>query len=114
MIERQTIARNGEAERAILVGVCTREMSFEQSKDYLHELAFLAETAGARAVRSFIQNLDKPVNSTYIGSGKLEEVKQAIEEEEASLVVILTTTSPLPKSETWTSTWRSKYSIVPP
>lgn len=74
-------------ERAILVGVCTRQMEFEQAKDYLDELAFLAETAGARAVRSFIQKLDKPVNRTYVGSGKLEEIRLAVEQEEANLVI---------------------------
>ncbi len=87
MIERQTITKNGDIERAILVGVCTREMTFEQSKEYLDELAFLAKTAGAKAVRSIIQKISKPVNSTYIGSGKMEEIKQAIEEDDISLVI---------------------------
>ncbi|MEL6841723.1 MAG: GTPase HflX, partial [Bacteroidota bacterium] len=87
MIERQSISKNGEMERAILVGVCTRDMDFEQAKEYLDELAFLTETAGARAVRSFIQKLDKPVNSTYVGSGKLEEILEAIEMEGANLVI---------------------------
>ncbi|MFK7924582.1 MAG: GTPase HflX [Bacteroidia bacterium] len=87
MIERQTISKEGEMERAILVGVCTRQMEFEQAKDYLDELAFLAETAGARAVRSFIQKLDKPVNATYVGSGKLEEIRLAVEQEDANLVI---------------------------
>lgn len=76
-----------QGERAILVGVCTAQMTFQQAKEYLEELAFLAETAGARAVRSFIQRRDKPVNSTYIGKGKLEEVKEAIESAQANLVI---------------------------
>ena len=87
MIEKQQIAKDGIVERAILVGVCTREMKFEQAKENLDELAFLTETAGGRAVRSFIQNLDKPVNSTYVGSGKLREIKEALEEADASLVI---------------------------
>lgn len=87
MIEKRRISNDGKVERAILVGVCTKDMTFEQSKDYLDELAFLTETAGAKAVRSFIQKLDKPVNSTYIGSGKVEEVVEAIGESEADLVI---------------------------
>lgn len=87
MIEKQRLTKDNETERAILVGVCTRDMSFEQATEYLDELAFLTETAGAKAVRSFIQKLDKPLNSTYIGSGKLEEVKEALEEAEANLVI---------------------------
>lgn len=87
MIEKQKIGTRVGVEKAILVGVCTREMTFEQSRDYLDELAFLAMTAGAKAVRSFIQKLDKPINSTYVGSGKLEEIKEAIEENEADLVI---------------------------
>lgn len=76
-----------QGERAILVSVCSRDMRFEQAKEHLDELAFLTESAGGRPVRSFIQNLDKPVNSTYVGSGKLEEIKAAIEEAEADLVI---------------------------
>lgn len=88
MIEReQILGKHQQTERAILVGVCSENMEFEQAKEYLDELAFLAETAGAKAVRSFIQNLDKPQNATYVGKGKLEEIKQAIEEAEANLVI---------------------------
>lgn len=87
MIEKQKLGTVKREEKAILVGVCSRNMTFEQSKDYLDELAFLAMTAGAKAVRSFIQKMDKPVNSTYVGSGKLEEIKEAIEENEADLVI---------------------------
>lgn len=84
MIEQKKI---GAQERAILVGVCQRGQSFQQAKEYLDELAFLSQTAGARPVRSFIQNLDKPISSTYVGTGKLQEIKDAIEESEANLVI---------------------------
>ncbi|MEZ4828150.1 MAG: GTPase HflX [Bacteroidia bacterium] len=87
MIEKQKLTRDNVIEKAILVGVCTRDMSFEQAKEYIDELAFLTETAGARAVQSFIQRLDKPVTSTYVGSGKLDEIKAAIEATEANLVI---------------------------
>lgn len=87
MIEQKTIGKVNEVERAVLVGVCTQQQTFEQAKEYLDELAFLAETAGARAVRSFIQKLEKPVTSTYVGSGKLEEIKESILEAEADMVI---------------------------
>ncbi|MEZ4776879.1 MAG: GTPase HflX [Bacteroidia bacterium] len=87
MIEKQKLTRDNVEERAILVGVCTREMTFEQAKEYLDELAFLTETAGAKAVRSFIQRLDKPVPATYVGSGKLDEIKAALIESEANMVI---------------------------
>ncbi|MEZ4685956.1 MAG: GTPase HflX [Bacteroidia bacterium] len=84
MIEQQKIK---EQERAVLVGVCHRGQRFEQAKEYLDELAFLSQTAGARPVRSFIQNMDRPHPKTYVGSGKLEEIKQAIEESDANIVL---------------------------
>ena len=87
MIEKNVRSKEEKPERAILVGVCRQGMKFEQATEYLDELAFLASTAGARAVRSFIQKLEKPVNSTYVGKGKLEEIKIALEEAEASLVI---------------------------
>ncbi len=87
MIERTKINQGLEPERAILVGVCTREMRFEQAREYIDELAFLTESAGGKAVRSFIQKLDKPVTSTYVGKGKMEEIKEAIEEADADMVI---------------------------
>ena len=87
MIEKKLGRTAEKPERAILVGVCRQGMRFEQAKEYLDELAFLALTAGARSVRSFIQKLEKPVNSTYVGKGKLEEIKEAIEEAEADIVI---------------------------
>ncbi|MEM9985783.1 MAG: GTPase HflX [Bacteroidota bacterium] len=87
MIERTKINQGLEPERAILVGVCTREMKFEQAREYLDELAFLTESAGGKAVRSFIQRLDQPVNATYVGKGKMDEIKEAIEEAEADMVI---------------------------
>jgi len=87
MIDKSTQQLPQSGERAILVGVCSRDMQFEQAKEYLDELAFLLESAGGKPVRSFIQNLDQPVNATYVGRGKLEEIKQAIEEAEADMVI---------------------------
>lgn len=87
MIEKSTQQLPQSGERAILVGVCTREMQFEQAKEYLDELAFLLESAGGKPVRSFVQNLDQPVNATYVGRGKLDEIRSAIEEAEADMVI---------------------------
>ena len=53
MIEKQTLRTGNKIERAILVGVCSRGVRFEQAKEYLDELAFLAETAGAKGGEKF-------------------------------------------------------------
>ncbi|MEO0639872.1 MAG: GTPase HflX [Bacteroidota bacterium] len=87
MIEKQKLNIKPEQERAILVGVCSRGMSFEQSKEYLDELAFLTETAGARAIRSYIQRLEKPLNKTYVGTGKIQEIKESVNVSEADMVI---------------------------
>lgn len=78
-----------EAEKAILVGVALQNenISYDRMSEYLNELSFLAETAGAETVKIFTQNLDKPVHSTFIGSGKLNEIKQYIEENEVDMVI---------------------------
>ena len=80
---------NKTAEKAVLVGVALQEegVSYEQMTEYLDELAFLAETAGAETVKIFTQNLEKPVHSTFIGKGKLEEIQQYIEENEIDMVI---------------------------
>lgn len=88
MIERQNIRNIHKAESAILVGVCTRDMEMDQAKEYLDELAFLTESAGARPVRSFLQRLDQPHSRTYVGKGKLDEIRLAMEETEADMVII--------------------------
>ena len=55
--------------------------------EYLDELAFLAETAGAETVKIFTQNLDKPVTATFVGKGKLEEIRNYVEENDIDLVI---------------------------
>ena len=78
-----------EAEKAILVGVAlqSEDIGHEKMMEYLDELAFLAETAGAETVKVFTQNLDKPVTATFVGKGKLEEIKRYVEEHEVDLVI---------------------------
>ncbi len=73
------ISRGAEPERAILVGLVTPTQDEERSKEYLSELAFLADTAGATAVKTFTQKLDYPNPRTFVGKGKLEEIKAYIE-----------------------------------
>jgi len=87
MIEQTKVHTEDKTEKAILVGVCSQEMDFQQAKEYLDELAFLVQTAGARSVRSFIQKLEKPLNATYVGKGKIEEIAQAVEESGAEMVI---------------------------
>lgn len=78
-----------EAEKAILVGVAIQNdgVNYDRMSEYLEELAFLAETAGAETVKIFTQNLDKPVYSTFIGKGKLEEIRAYIEENTIDMVI---------------------------
>ncbi len=78
-----------QTEKAVLVGVAIQDEGVgpDRMNEYLDELAFLAETAGAETVRIFTQNLDKPVNSTFIGKGKLEEIKAYITENPVDVVI---------------------------
>ena len=73
----------GETEEtAILVGIITPQQNERKTTEYLDELEFLAETAGARTVKRFTQRLNGPSSVTYLGIGKLQEIRQWIEAEE--------------------------------
>ncbi|MDD2205248.1 MAG: GTPase HflX [Bacteroidales bacterium] len=74
-------------EKGILVSVICKDQKYEQVKDYLDELSFLYETAGGVEVYRVYQNLEFPNPRTYVGKGKLEELKQAVEEMEADNVI---------------------------
>ncbi|HVK97808.1 MAG TPA: GTPase HflX [Flavisolibacter sp.] len=74
-------------ERAVLVGVVHKDQKEEQAVEYLDELAFLAETAGAVTVKKFIQKLANPDSRTYVGKGKLEEIRKYIEDRDITLVI---------------------------
>lgn len=71
-----------KAETAILVGLITQEQNGAKTKEYLDELEFLADTAGAVTVKRFTQKVGGPNQTTYVGKGKLEEIKQYIKDEE--------------------------------
>lgn len=75
------VATGAEAERAILVGLVTPTQDEVKSTEYLDELAFLADTAGACEVARFTQRLDYPNPRTFVGKGKLEELKKFIEDD---------------------------------
>lgn len=69
-------------ERAVLVGIITPQQDERHTNEYLDELAFLAETAGAVTAKRFTQRLNGPSSVTYLGIGKLQEIRRYIEEEE--------------------------------
>ena len=71
-----------KAATAILVGLVTQEQDEAKTKEYLDELEFLADTAGAVTVKRFTQKVNGPNQTTYVGKGKLEEIKQYIQAEE--------------------------------
>ena len=71
-----------QAETAVLVGLITKTQDERKTSEYLDELEFLAETAGAEVVKRFTQKLDQAHSVTYVGKGKLEEIKEYIRNEE--------------------------------
>ena len=84
---KEFIITQEQTERAVLVGLVTPEQSEAQVKEYLDELAFLAETAGIEPVRCFTQKADKPHAVTFVGSGKLQQIGEYVAENEIGIVV---------------------------
>jgi GTP-binding protein HflX len=76
-----------EQETAVLVGLITKGQREEQLTEYLDELAFLAETAGAKTIRRFTQRMESPDPKTFIGSGKLNEIRTFIKDHKIDLAV---------------------------
>lgn len=74
-------------EKAVLVGVITQNQNEEKAREYLDELAFLAETAGASPEKLFFQRLEYPNPKTYVGPGKLIEIKNFVDENEIGVVI---------------------------
>ena len=79
--------KSDRRENALLVGVIRPEQSDEQTKEYIDELAFLADTAGADTKVKVLQRLQMPHPKTYVGKGKVEEIKQKIEEHQIDVVI---------------------------
>ena len=76
---KEFVISEAQTEKAVLVGLITQTQNERKTNEYLVELAFLAETAGAEVVKRFTQKLDTPNSVTYVGKGKLQEVKEYLE-----------------------------------
>lgn len=74
-------------ETAVLVGLITPQQPEERAREYLDELAFLADTAGAKPVKFFVQKLDYPNPKTFVGPGKLKEIKEYLVAHDVGLVI---------------------------
>ncbi len=83
MIEKNNIAY----EKAVLIGIITQKQDVDKSNEYLDELAFLAYTAGAEVLKRFVQKMDIPNPKTFIGTGKIEEIRLYIEENDVSVAI---------------------------
>ena len=77
---KEFIISDVKAETAVLVGLITKEQDEAKTKEYLDELEFLADTAGAVTVKRFTQRVNGPSAVTYVGKGKLEEIKEYIKQ----------------------------------
>ncbi len=76
-----------QRERCILIGIINKDQDEEKSMEYLEELRFLADTAGADTMHIFTQKLSRPDTRTFLGSGKMEEIKGYVDAENIDLVV---------------------------
>ena len=84
---KEFIISEAQTEKAVLVGLVTPEQNEQKVKEYLDELAFLADTAGVDAVKRFTQKMDYPNSVTFVGTGKLQEIKEYVVENEIGLVI---------------------------
>lgn len=84
---KDMILNNEVTERAVLVGLVTPAQSETKAKEYLDELEFLADTAGAETVKTFTQKLDYPNPRTFVGKGKLEEIREYIEANDIGMAI---------------------------
>ena len=83
MIEKSSI----DYEKAVLIGLITQKQNTDKSNEYLDELEFLTYTAGGEVLKRFVQKMESPNSKTFLGSGKIEEVREYIEKHEVGLVV---------------------------
>jgi GTP-binding protein HflX len=85
MLDKKNIIQNEE--KAVLVGLIQKDQTETQVQEYLDELAFLAETAGAITVKRFTQKLQHPDSRTFVGKGKLEEIKKYVQGRNIRIVI---------------------------
>ena len=90
---KEFVISEAQTEKAVLVGLITQNQNERKTNEYLDELAFLAETAGAEVVTRFTQKLDSPNSVTYVGKGKLQEIKEYLqqvnEDEETEIGMVI-------------------------
>lgn len=84
---KEFIISEAKAETAVLVGIITQTQDERKTNEYLDELDFLAETAGAEVVKRFTQRIDQAHSVTYVGKGKLQEIKEYVTEHEIGMVI---------------------------
>lgn len=84
---KEMIITNELTERAVLVGLVTASQTEAKANEYLDELEFLADTAGAVTVKRFVQKLDYPNPRTFVGKGKLEEIREYVEKNDIGMVI---------------------------
>ena len=84
---KEQVISNPINEKAVLVGLITPRQSELKANEYLAELAFLADTAGAETVRTFLQRLDYPNPRTFVGNGKLDEIKTYVDDNDVAMVI---------------------------
>ena len=87
MLEKKLIPTEKPQETCVLVGLVSGRTRREQAEEYLDELAFLAETANAITRKTFVQSLDHPDVRTFIGSGKVQEIKEYVEEHDIDMLI---------------------------
>jgi GTP-binding protein HflX len=81
------IETSATIETAVLVGLITQDQNEDQAREYLDELEFLADTAGAQVKRHFLQKLDIPNHATFVGTGKLQEIAEYVKANEIGAVI---------------------------
>ena len=84
---KEFVISEEKSERAVLVGLITQQQNEQKTMEYLAELAFLADTAGADCVKEFLQKLDYPNPRTYVGKGKLDEIKTYVADNDIGMVI---------------------------
>jgi len=94
---KEFVISEAKAETAVLVGLITPQQDEAKTKEYLDELEFLADTAGAVTVKRFTQKVQGPSQVTYVGKGKLEEIRQYVKQQEDAYYDWLDAGSPEPE-----------------
>ncbi|MFC5271165.1 GTPase HflX [Adhaeribacter terreus] len=87
MAKQRSYETAKEQETAVLVAVTRKQQAEDKTQEYLDELAFLAETAGAKTLHRFTQKLEKPDIKTFVGSGKLAEIKALVKQHNVDMVI---------------------------